>query len=91
LEAKQKRRKLWRTLDMQPVSARAELAIGNEVVDANLVDEVEGGGVCKSARYVVEDMEEDEEGEPPQVRRGRRSKAQSDASSLTAPARMMII
>jgi hypothetical protein len=45
LEAKQKRRKLWHTLDMQPVSTRAEPAIDNEVVDADLVDEVEGGGV----------------------------------------------
>jgi hypothetical protein len=30
------------------------------VVDAGLVDDVEGGGVVKTTRYVVEAMEEEE-------------------------------
>jgi hypothetical protein len=73
-KVKQKRRKLWRTSDMQPVSTQVELVIGDEVVDADLIDEVEGGGVAKSARYVVEEAEEDEEDEEelPLIRRERR-------------------
>ena len=57
---KQKRRKLWRTSDMQSVPAQAELAIGDDMIDADLVDDVEGGGVAKTARYVVDEAEEGE-------------------------------
>ena len=45
------------------MSTRAEPTISDEVVDADLVDEVECGGVDKSARYAMEDMKEDEEEE----------------------------
>jgi hypothetical protein len=38
-----KKRKLRRSLDMQPVSARAKLGIDSDLVDANLVDDVVGG------------------------------------------------
>jgi hypothetical protein len=56
------------------VSARAEPTIGDEVVDDDFVGEVEGGGVAKLARYVVEEDEEEEE-ELQLVCRERRSKA----------------
>lgn len=45
---------------MQPVPAQAELAIGDDMIDADLVDDVEGGGVAKTARYVVDEAEEGE-------------------------------
>lgn len=50
------------------------------MVDAGLMDDVEGGGVVKMTRYVVEEMEEDdeEEGVLPLVRRKWCSKARSD-------------
>lgn len=89
-KVKQKKRKLRRTSDMLPVLAQAELALGDDVVDADLVDDVEGGGVARPARYVVEEAEEDEdeEEELPLVRREVRSKARSDASSLASSVRM---
>lgn len=89
----QNRRKLWHTPDLQLVSAQAEPTINDEVVDADLVDEVECGGISKLAKYVMEDMEEDEEEEEELslVHREWRSKAQSDSSSLAAPAMTMKI
>jgi hypothetical protein len=81
-----KKRKLQCSLDMQPMSTQAKLDISDDVVDAGLVDDVEGGGMVKTVRYVGEEMEEDDDDDEvlPLVRRERRSKAQSDASSLVA-------
>jgi hypothetical protein len=64
------------------------------VVDAGLEDDVEGGSVVKTTRYVVEEVEEHEEEEEevlPLVHRERCSKAQIDTSSLVAPTRMVDI
>jgi hypothetical protein len=40
---------------MQPVSAQAKLGTGGDVVEADLVDDVEGRGVVKTSRYIVEE------------------------------------
>jgi hypothetical protein len=45
------------------VTAQAESNAGDDVVDAGLVDDVEGGGLVKTARNIVKEMEEDEEEE----------------------------
>jgi hypothetical protein len=92
LEVK-KKRKLWHMLGMEPVPAQTKLAIGGDVVDDDLVDDVEGGGVVKTARYIVEEMGEDEEEEEvfPLVLHERHSKTRNDASSLASLVRMMEI
>jgi hypothetical protein len=75
---------------MQLVSAQPEPVIADVVVDADMIVEVEGGGVAKLARYVVEEADEDEEeDELSLVRCERRSKVRSDASSLAISERMV--
>lgn len=70
--------------------AQAESSNNDDVVDAGLVDDVEGGGVVKTARYDVEAMEE--EGKVlPLVQHEQHSKAQSDTSCLVASTRMVDI
>lgn len=71
-----KKRKLRRMLGMEPVPAQTKLAIDGDVVDADPVDDVEGGGVVKMTRYIMEEMGEYEEEEEvfPLVLRERRSK-----------------
>lgn len=54
-------------------------------MDVDLVDKVEGGGAGKSARYVVEEAEEDEEVDLPLVHHERCTKDHSDASSFAVP------
>ena len=76
------------------MTAQAELNADDDVVDASLVDDVEGGSVVKMTWYVVEEVEEDEEEEEdvlPLVQCEQRSKARSDTSSLATPARMVDI
>jgi hypothetical protein len=60
---KQKRRRLRRLVDMQQVPAQAEPVIGDDMVDADLVDDVGGGVVAKTFRYVVDEAEENEDEE----------------------------
>jgi hypothetical protein len=67
--------------------------MNDDVVDAGLVDDMEGGGVVKVTSYVVEEMGEDEEEEEvlPLVLHERRSKARSDALNLAIQVRMVDI
>ena len=67
--------------------------MNDDVVDAGLVDDMEGGGMVKVTSYVVEEMGEDEEEEEvlPLVLHERRSKARSDALNLAIQVRMVDI
>lgn len=55
------RRKLQRTSNMQPVFTQVELAAVDEAIDDDLAGEVGGGGVARVARFIVEEVEEEEE------------------------------